>query len=275
MGNQPSSTSKPQTPTSPASGPTLSGGSTPHDAQSPRHSRRDTRSILHHTHHRSIVPPAASLAQAQGSTIVSRPKSLPGTAVSSLSGSPLSNNSTPTNRDLASAVSGRMEKALEKPAEPRPIRDEPTKPVDVPGDSSLSAHQPHAHYNSDTAATQSDANLLSNGSLSDTYLQHPPRLPLPIEEELHTPGSPILAPQDDLQDLPQPGDVGESSTDALTRKSSGVSAGTAEEDDTEELRVDKTRPVVPTKLEWNRGGERIYVTGSIFQWNRKQRLQPV
>lgn len=269
MGNHPSTTSKPQTPTSSAPGPSSSGGSTPaHDSQSPRHGRKDTRNIFHSTHHRSAAPPEASLAQATGSTVASRPKSLPGTAVSSLSGSPHSNNSTPTNREL----SARMEKPI--PIEPRPvIRDEPSKPVDVPCEpSSQSAHQPHAHYNSDTAA-HGDQQLMSTGSVTDMYLQHPPRLPLPIEEELHTPGSPILPPQE--EGLPEPGELGELSTDVLTRKSSGLSAGTADEDEAEELRVDKTRPVVPTKLEWKRGGDKIYVTGSIFQWNRKHRLHPV
>merc|ERR1712000_228930 len=92
--------------------------------------------------------------------------------------------------------------------------------------------------------------------------------------ELHTPGSPILS-ADLGEGLPEPGELGESSADVLTRKSSGLSASTAEDEDFEELRVDKTRPVVATKLEWKRGGDKIYVTGSIFQWNRKHRLQPV
>ncbi|KAF7534116.1 hypothetical protein G7Z17_g13406 [Cylindrodendrum hubeiense] len=61
----------------------------------------------------------------------------------------------------------------------------------------------------------------------------------------------------------------------MTRKSSALSATTVDEEEGEELRVDKTRPTVPTKLEWRRGGDKIYVTGTIFQWNRKQRLHPV
>lgn len=147
--------------------------------------------------------------------------------------------------------------------------------MDVPCDASAQkGAEPHAHYNSDTATQGGETNMMSNGSVSDMFLAHPPRLPLPIEEELHTPGSPILS-ADLGEGLPDPGELGESSTDALTRKSSGLSAGTVEEEDGEELRVDKTRPVVPTKLEWRRGGDKIYVTGSIFQWNRKHRLQPV
>lgn len=104
------------------------------------------------------------------------------------------------------------------------------------------------------------------------YLTRPPRLPLPIDEEVHTPGSPILAPDAD-QPIPEIELI--DSSDGITRKSSALSATTVDEEDGEELRVDKTRPVVATKLEWLRGGDKVYVTGTIFQWNRKQRLHPV
>lgn len=109
-------------------------------------------------------------------------------------------------------------------------------------------------------------------SLQDvSYLTRPPRLPLPIEEEVHTPGSPIIAPTD----IGVPLEDADTFT-ALTRRSSNLSNGsTLDEEDTEELRVDKTRPTVPTRLEWLRGGEKVYVTGTIFQWNRKTRLHPV
>jgi hypothetical protein len=293
MGNQPSSSSKPATPTSsstvaqsqPTSGVATPGGSVSgHDSshsQSPRSSRRDTRSIIHTAAQRSAAPPEASLAQAQGSTIVSRPKSLPGTAVSSLSGSPLSNASTPANSHKDAAIMQKAAPAAAIPGttptsttEPRPIirNDRPSKPMDVPVEpGSSSINHPHAHYNSDIAA-QGESHLVSNSSVNDMYLTHPPRLPLPIEEEVHTPGSPILAPEE--EGLPDVGEIGDS-LDTLTRKSSGLSAGTVDEEEGEELRVDKTRPVVPTKLEWRRGGDKVYVTGSIFQWNRKQRLHPV
>jgi hypothetical protein len=108
------------------------------------------------------------------------------------------------------------------------------------------------------------------------YLTRPPRLPLPIEEEVHTPGSPILAPDEgqiDESAVPEV-ELGEA-VEGITRKSSALSATTVDDDDAEELRVDRSRSVVPTKLEWKRGGDKIYVTGTIFQWNRKQRLHPV
>lgn len=99
----------------------------------------------------------------------------------------------------------------------------------------------------------------------------PPRLPLPIEEEVHTPGSPIIAPADIGEPLEELGK--EDGPDELQRKSSGISNATDEEDN-EELRVDKTRPTVPTRIEWLEGGQKVYVTGTPFQWSRKQRLLP-
>jgi hypothetical protein len=107
------------------------------------------------------------------------------------------------------------------------------------------------------------------------HLTRPPRLPLPIEEEVHTPGSPIIAPADvdavapvlDLENL--------ENNDTLPRRSSALSNTTIDEEDAEELRVDKTKASVPTPFEWKEGGEKVYVTGTIFQWNKKHRLHPV
>ncbi|PHH67668.1 hypothetical protein CDD80_660 [Ophiocordyceps camponoti-rufipedis] len=224
-----------------------------HYSDSARGPRREARNIIPpHTTHRSAAPPEASLAQAHGSTVVSWPKSLPGTAVSSLSGSPHSN------------VSGTA----------RPIRDEPSKPVDVPTDSvAVRSHGPTSHHHHLLQALHNpsqDVQLVSNNSATEMYLRGPPRMPLPIEEEVHTPGSPILPPDDAFGDM----DLGDG-VDGLTRKGSALSANTLDEEESEELRVDKTRPVVPTRLEWRKGGEKVYVTGTIFQWNRKQRLHPV
>ena len=115
---------------------------------------------------------------------------------------------------------------------------------------------------------------MANSSLQDmSYLTRPPRLPLPIEEEIHTPGSPIIEPTDVHEPL---ADVDSLDSDPnLPRRTSNLSQVTLDDDDNEELRVDKTLPTVPTRLEWRRGGEKVYVTGTIFQWNRKTRLLPV
>jgi hypothetical protein len=115
---------------------------------------------------------------------------------------------------------------------------------------------------------------MPHSSLQDmSYLTRPPRLPLPIEEEVHTPGSPIIAPADAGQPLE---DIEGLDSAKLSHPGSDLSNTSAPgEEDTEELLVDKTRPTVPTRLEWRHGGDKVYVTGTIFQWNRKTRLHPV
>ncbi|GAO18595.1 hypothetical protein UVI_02021810 [Ustilaginoidea virens] len=255
MGSPPGAAAAPQIDSASSTGTT----STPVDGHLHHHHqllphRKDPRNNpAAQAAHSSAAPPEPSLAQATGRTIVNRPRSLPGTAVSSLSGSPHSNISTPS-----------------KPTEARPLREEPSKPVDVPVDSSSLRSHKEAQASAAQQAGGIDAYLVSNSSITDMYLRGPPRLPLPIQEEVHTPGSPILAPEEGLPDV----ELGESS-DGLTRKSSALSATTVDDEEYEELRVDKTSPVVATKIEWKRGGDKIYVTGTIFQWNRKQRLHPV
>ncbi|KAL4728454.1 galactose metabolism-related protein [Fusarium chlamydosporum] len=262
MGNNTSSSSKPTTPTTSAPG---SAHGHLHGHESPRHHlRKDARNIITGHTHRSAAPPEPTMAQAQGSTVINRPKSLPPTAVSSLSGSPHSNFTAVHKTASSSDAKAIAEKqAAAAPESKSHHRDEPTKPLDVPMESSsLRSHQSaHAH----------DPALIPNSSITDMYLTRPPRLPLPIDEEVHTPGSPILAPESDQVADVEPLD----SLDGITRKSSALSATTVDEEDGDELRVDKTRPVVQTKLEWLSGGDKVYVTGTIFQWNRKQRLHPI
>ena len=87
-------------------------------------------------------------------------------------------------------------------------------------------------------------------------LNFPPRLPLPIEEEVHAPGSPVIAPQgfssslnDDDIDGPIP------------RQSSAISSTTVEDDAAgDELQPYYDQPPggrLPSLLEWKQGGERV------------------
>lgn len=145
---------------------------------------------------------------------------------------------------------------------------QPTQPMAVPHSQPDPPTSPLSPGDDDIMGS-----ALGRASAQDiSYLTRPPRLPLPIDAELQTPGSPIVPPADsgrasDVPDLDSDG--------GLTRKSSQLSNETVEEDEVEELPHDKTRPTVPYTLEWHRGGDKVYVTGTIFQWNRKHRLHPV
>jgi hypothetical protein len=143
------------------------------------------------------------------------------------------------------------------------MKEQVTQPVAVPIPTSNAEPAPKIHHSS------MDASLPPADALS-YHLTRPPRLPLPIEEEIHTPGSPIIAPADASASLLN---IEALDDDVLPRRSSALSSTTAEDDeDTEELPVDKTKAVVPIEFVWRGEGEKIYVTGTIFQWSRKSKL---
>jgi len=103
-------------------------------------------------------------------------------------------------------------------------------------------------------------------------LNFPPRLPLPIEEEIHAPGSPVIAPQGFSSSLDENDIDG-----TIPRPSSVVSSTTIEDDAAgDELQPYpyEQRPggTVPTLLQWKKGGDRVYVTGTFAGWSRKFRM---
>ncbi|TGJ86486.1 hypothetical protein E0Z10_g2329 [Xylaria hypoxylon] len=256
MGNTPSSTSKPATPTPPASSHA--------NADSPRASKKEHKNLvsIHHPHQiRSPASLEASVVQAQGSTISNR-----------------SSQSKPLSiLNQASPASSQSEKSAAYPRafdqKPRYAGDikheEPSKPVAVP--------QSHPEPSPFTPESQLEEGLptgTTSSSIQDMAypMPRPPRLPLPIEEEIHTPGSPIASPEDtNNQDVDNVAPLDDPSE--IPRRTSGLSNVT-DEDDTEELRVDKSRPTLLTRITWLRGGQKVYVTGTPFQWSRKQRLVP-
>ncbi|KAF1915435.1 5'-AMP-activated protein kinase beta subunit, interation domain-containing protein [Ampelomyces quisqualis] len=134
-----------------------------------------------------------------------------------------------------------------------PPSSPPTRPVDVPAGGCL---------------PPADAAPLDY-MVSSANFSRPPRLPLPIEEEPHLPGSPLLAAQPDASPLDH--DDGDG---ALPRHASMLSTTTADDEDlADEFRQPATgRPTVPTLIEWDGDGERVYATGTFAGWNRKYRL---
>lgn len=158
-----------------------------------------------------------------------------------------------------------------------PYRPSSTKPkaINVPGVDKQqqpaaeipSPQRPHLQQREEPMGF--DDSYLSNAST----FSRPPRLPLPIEEELHTPGSPIISPADvsgpvgpiePLEELP-----------GLPRRSSVLSSTTLDDDDLgDDLGSLEGGPhvPVPTLLEWRESGDKVYVTGTFAGWDRKFRL---
>ncbi|KAL8944423.1 MAG: hypothetical protein Q9216_000474 [Gyalolechia sp. 2 TL-2023] len=103
-------------------------------------------------------------------------------------------------------------------------------------------------------------------------LNFPPRLPLPIEEEDHTPGSPIITPAEISSAL-----NGDEFDGYLPRQGSVLSSTIAEDDDVagDELQpylLEGPRRTVPTTVQWKQSGDRVYVTGTFTSWSRKFRM---
>lgn len=252
-----------------SSGPSSGPGSGSHSRST------STRAPISVHNHRAVAPAQASLAQAHGSTDITNSSALP---ITSLAASPV--GSTRSGSGVAGAVSRPVEQRRAAVRPKSAAEAEPSKPVDVPNANAASntaaatSKSPPVGHTRLSPFDSSDTGLHSHGSAHNmSFISRPPRLPLPIQEEVHTPGSPIIAPAD-IGESVEPLDFDES----LPRKTSNLSSTSTIDDDdndTEELRVDKNRPTVKSKLYWTRGGEKVYVTGTIFQWNRKQRLHPV
>ncbi|KAF2669044.1 AMPKBI-domain-containing protein [Microthyrium microscopicum] len=115
--------------------------------------------------------------------------------------------------------------------------------------------------------------ILDNDSYFATAsdLSRPPRLPLPIQDEVRSPGSPIISPTD-VADDPIDASTQEA---ALLSTTSVLSNTTLDEEDVGD-NVDTVRggvlPSVPTVVEWREGGNKVYVTGTFADWDRKYRL---
>lgn len=273
MGNSPSTSKSP--------------GQSSSSSQSQSHSqhdrvRRDNRHPIPVQNQRVAAPPEPSLTQAQGTAVQPPPSTSSGSSAASRPkplhprpplgpGAAASGYSTASSSTTAASSTSSAKPVEVKQGKPGPGHA-PAKPVAVPNshNSPSSPRSPRSPRSDDGYETTA----MNHSSMQDvSYLTRPPRLPLPIEEEVHTPGSPIIAPTD----IGQPVEELENLDNAgLAHPTSNLSdTSVLEEEDAEELLVDKTRPTVPTRLEWRHGGDKVYVTGTIFQWNRKTRLHPV
>ena len=124
-----------------------------------------------------------------------------------------------------------------------------------------------------------DSQFESSGPPRDpNYIPHsdlnfPPRLPLPIEEEVHAPYSPTITAEGFSSPLHE-GDI----DGPILRQSSAISNTTLEDD--EEMGNElqpypyeaPPKGTVPTLLQWTQGGEKVFVTGTFARWNIKFRM---
>ena len=156
------------------------------------------------------------------------------------------------------------------PPKPKTAADLPspqTLPVDVPAaplreDVDLDREGAVA-----SSIEPADASL-SEPIVPSSHYSRPPRLPLPIEQEPYIPGSPIISAVDAVSPIDHSEIEG-----ALPRRTSMLSTTTADDEELgDEYKIPQGDDAVPTLIEWEGPGERVYVTGTFAGWNRKFRL---
>ncbi|KAI9722091.1 MAG: hypothetical protein M1828_004905 [Chrysothrix sp. TS-e1954] len=236
-------------------------------ARAPR--RRESIQVLPQTR-QTAAPPSASLEKAQGSTI-----SRSSTRASDHSPSQPrsgSNHARKRSQTSATPVSRLQESAHAEETDlstantrlspeqndPHLRSISPSQPVKVapqvqaPRDPNLQAAtlEPHKEY-----GTSSHSYMAPN-----SHFARPPRLPLPIERNELSPGSPIMVPADFAR--------------AIERRSSDFSTNSAEEEeiDNEYFEEPLSDHIVDTVIEWKHPADRVYVTGSFSGWTKKHKL---
>ena len=146
-------------------------------------------------------------------------------------------------------------------------QEQQSNPVRVPG-SSHDKRQRGPDSQFEPSGPPGDPNYIPASNLN-----FPPRLPLPIQEEVYTPGSPIITPADITSVLNDDGD----GDGVLVRRTSLLSHTTADDDeiddDLQAYGLEGARGgTVPTRIEWKQGGDRVYITGTFASWSRKYRM---
>lgn len=204
----------------------------------------------------AALPPTASLesataqpSQSRSSGSQSRGRSQTQPVIQTASSDALDDTGTP-NRSRSPQPPLNVDTSIPAPPDLEPLARTTSSGLSGPSDSPVPIYAPFSQFG------------------------RPPRLPLPIEEEPHAPGSP--APGSPL--LLATGNLDDDVIDqeSLDRTRSVLSATTMDDDEDDEdafYRADEVQgPLVDTLLEWKEGGEKVYVTGTFCGWAKKSRL---
>ena len=151
-----------------------------------------------------------------------------------------------------------------KPSQPIQVAS-PSEPMDVP---SASRSKPSEYMEDDGY----------NRTYAPVSVLRPPRLPLPIAD-VDMPDSPTLPPQQ-ISNADVSVFASEESPiiagSGIHRQNSMLSNDTQDDDEIgDELQpyaATVTSQMVPTVISWNGNGEKVYVTGTFANWERKFRL---
>lgn len=214
------------------------------------------------------APPSANLDTASGKTS------------SNLSSQPLRTAHTRqrSQTSIDRTIKPLPHESFSQPQDVTKLRDQPSslpQPISA-SRSPTHTSPPAAPHPADPAINAHDST--QSGSAPATSYYHasqygrPPRLPLPIQEEVLSPGSPIISPAD--FGVPET----TVADDVFPRNPSMLSSTTMDDEEQGELGDEfrdpahKDAPLIETLIIWRHGGESVYVTGSFSRWNKKWRL---
>lgn len=114
---------------------------------------------------------------------------------------------------------------------------------------------------------------LSSYYSASTHLQRPPRMPLPIGDATTTPGSPISGPEDShIQSLPADRLLDEHMDPGASNLSSATLDGEEIVDELQSHASSGVGKAVSTYIEWSGPGQKVYVTGTFVNWEKKFKL---
>ncbi|KAJ4354078.1 galactose metabolism- protein [Didymosphaeria variabile] len=296
MGNQPSSSraptpggssSHPQSPVASVTSPTSHAPYHDRDrAQQHNPKRRESIQALSTVFDRkaSVAPPSASLESAAALTAPARPRSRSQTVSAATPTTQITNTLRAAQDNFKSASQEKMGNEQSRPKgqpreltppkpKPLPVEEKPIpSPKTAPKPLPIPREDPHSHGGRNepaSAASLEPADASQEAFVvPSSHYSRPPRLPLPIEEEPVGPGSPIISPADPTSLINHDEIEG-----ALPRRTSMLSDRTAEDDDlADEFKGPQGQVTVPTLIEWEGPGERVYVTGTFAGWERKFKL---
>ena len=308
MGNQPSSSSQPSSragsnPQSPVASVTSSHAQAHHHhdrsqqqqqqqqqqpAQQYNPRRRESIQALSNVFDRKAAEPLASLESASGASLTARPRSRGRSQTISTTGQ-VADTLRAAQDNFKSASQEKMGNEQSRPnkhhqlhhhhslrdhtppkpkhppderfASEKPLPSSITRPLPVPQPN----REEHRPVPDDPPSLEpQDASFI----VPSSHYSRPPRLPLPIEEEPVGPGSPIISPTDITSPINHDEIEG-----ALPRRTSMLSDRTQDDDDlADEFKRPQGQVTVPTLIEWEGPGERVYVTGTFAGWERKFKL---
>ncbi|KAK1061711.1 galactose metabolism-related protein [Friedmanniomyces endolithicus] len=228
----------------------------------------------------TLLPTAPSTATSTSNVHVSRKtaSSQHGRVRSTTSATPKlkAEESTSSQKSSIAAMGQTESKELSRPPSRSqtlsPTSSESQRPIPSPSSQPVGVPRAGEEYNEQDVFRPSgvpDESAFGLGA--STRFDRPPRMPLPIEEELHTPGSPILS----AMDLPL---TQTDSEGVIPRRTSVLSSTTVDDDElADDMFANEAQslaPTVPTLITWRGDSDKVYVTGTFVNWERKIKLIP-